>query len=110
MLLIRSLIQGRFEFPEIPQNLPGLLAVSLTTSGAAKGITSVRSPKGAAAIQPGLSDFITVGGVVSAERFQFFVRTVVGVLSFLFTHHRAQPGGVSRGAKHPHRAFSTSWE
>jgi hypothetical protein len=84
MLLVRSLIQGRFDFPAVPENLPGLLAVSLTTSGTAKGISSVRGPKGAGAIQPCLSDFITFGGVVSAERFQFFVWTVLGVLSFLF--------------------------
>ena len=84
LLLTRSLIQGRFEFAAVPENLPGLLLVSGSTSAIAKGITSVRGPKGAGEIQPSMSDFITVGGVVSAERFQFFVWTVLGVLAFIF--------------------------
>jgi len=84
MLLTRSLIQGKFEFADVPENLPGLLLVSGSTSVIAKGITSLRGPKGAGDIQPSLSDFITVGGVVSAERFQFFVWTVLGVLAFVF--------------------------
>ncbi len=84
MLLVRSLIQGHFDFPDIPTNLPGLLLISGSTSVVAKGITTVRGPKGAGSIQPSLADFVTVGGVVSIERFQFFVWTVLGIFSFLF--------------------------
>ena len=39
---------------------------------------------GAGEIQPSLSDLITVGGVVSPERFQFLVWTILGIVSFIF--------------------------
>jgi hypothetical protein len=84
MLLVRALIQGHFDLPDLPTNLPGLLLISSSTSVVAKGITTVRGPKGAGGIQPSLADFVTVGGVVSIERFQFFVWTVLGIFSFLF--------------------------
>jgi hypothetical protein len=84
MLLVRSLIQGSFEFPEIPTNLPGVLLISGSTSIVAKGISTMRGPTGSGSIQPSLADFVTVGGIVSVERFQFLVWTILGVFSFLF--------------------------
>jgi hypothetical protein len=37
----------------------------------AQGITVAKGAKGAGPIQPGLADFVTTGGLVTAERFQF---------------------------------------
>jgi len=84
LLIARSLVQGRFEFADVPENLPALLLGSVATTAIAKGITAARGANGAGDVQPSLSDFITAGGVVSAERFQFFVWTVLGVLAFVF--------------------------
>lgn len=84
LTLSRSLIQGQFELAEIPDGLPGIIAASAGTSILATGITNARGPKGAGAVHPALSDFITTGGVVAPERFQFLIWTLVGVTSFVF--------------------------
>ncbi|WP_437829948.1 hypothetical protein [Sorangium sp. So ce1153] len=79
----RSLVQGNLDLAPIPDRLPGIVMISSATSVLAIGITNVRGPKGAGDIKPSLSDFITVGGLVAAERVQFLVWTLVGVTSFL---------------------------
>jgi hypothetical protein len=82
--MARSLIQWNFEFAPIPDGLPGILMVSVSTTAVAAGVNAARGPKGAGWLKPRLADLITAGGVVSAERFQFFVWTLLGVASFLF--------------------------
>jgi hypothetical protein len=84
LLLARSLLRGHFDFAPVPENLPSLLLLSASTTAVAGGITAAKGPKGAGGVQPSLSDFITVGGVVSVERFQFFVWTILGVIAFPF--------------------------
>src|SRR5437899_1802702 len=89
-----SLIQGVFEFADIPKNLPGILLVSGSTTALALGITNSRGPKGSGPIEPSFADFITTGGVVAPERFQFFVWTILGVIAFLFLLLIRDPGDV----------------
>jgi hypothetical protein len=84
LALVESLVQGKAVFPEIPENLPGIILVSAATSVLATGITAARGPKGAGDIHPSLGDFVSAGGVVVAERFQFFVWTLLGAVTFLF--------------------------
>ncbi len=60
-----------------------LLGLSVGTSVVAGGITSSRGTKGAGPESPGAADFISSGGVVMPERFQFFVWTLVGVIGFV---------------------------
>src|SRR5262249_13416156 len=84
LTLVRSLIQGVFQFAPIPEGLPGLLGISAGTTAVAAGLNSVRGPKGAGDEQPKWSDLITTGGVVVPERFQFLVWTMLGALAFLF--------------------------
>ena len=84
LAISRSLIQGRFELVDIPSNLPGIILVSSATTVLATGVSEVKGPKGAGDVQPSLSDFISAGGLVTAERFQFFVWTLLGVAGFLF--------------------------
>ena len=74
----RSLVQGRFEFADIPENLPGILLLTVSTSALAVGITNAKSSKGAGKLGPSLADFVTTGGLVAAERVQFLVWTLVG--------------------------------
>jgi hypothetical protein len=94
LTIARSLIQGVFEFAPLPSGLPSLLLVSATTKVLAQGITSLRGPKGAGDIHPSFADFVTTGGIVSAERTQFFVWTLIGGLGFLFLVLARDPGNV----------------
>ncbi len=83
LFLCRMLIQGKFEIPPVPDGLPGMLAISAGTAVVAAGATVARGSKGAGDIYPSAADFITTGGMVVGERFQFFVWTLVGAFGFL---------------------------
>jgi hypothetical protein len=54
-----------------------------------------RGAKGAGPIQPSVADFVATGGLVAAERFQFFIWTLVGVFTFLFLVVFSDPANVS---------------
>jgi len=82
VLLCRTLIQWHFHFPLIPNGWPTLLGVSVATTVAAVGITANRGSKGAGPLEPSFADFISSGGMVTRDRFQFFVWTLVGFLDF----------------------------
>jgi hypothetical protein len=84
LTIARSLVQGVFQFAPVPQNLPGIILVSGATTAVAASIISAKGPKGAGQIQPSISDFITTGGVVVAERFQFLIWTLLGAAGFIF--------------------------
>jgi hypothetical protein len=92
LTISRSMVQGSFEFAEIPENLPFLIATTVGTSIAAQGITVSKGPKGAGDVFPSFANLVTSGGMVVAERFQFFVWTVVGVAAFLFLIILRDPG------------------
>jgi hypothetical protein len=79
----KSMIQGSMAFPDIPAGLPGILLASAGTTVLAAGITSSKGNKGAGEVHPSLADFIATGGVVAAERLQFVVWTIVGVVTFV---------------------------
>jgi hypothetical protein len=91
LFLCRSLIQWETAFPPIPDNIAALFFVSAGTVVAAAGITSGKGPKGAGPIKPSPADFISTGGLVVGERFQFFVWTLVGCLGYLFIVIRNNP-------------------
>ena len=101
LTLAQSLVQGKFVFADIPKNLPGIIFISATTTAVAQAITVARGAKGAGPVQPGLADFVTTGGLVTAERFQFFIWTLVGVLTFLFLIVFSDPTNVSDLPKIP---------
>ena len=83
LYLCRNWVQWNFTFPPIPEGLPTLLGVSAGTTVVATGITAQHGSKGAGAVHPSMADFISTGGVVAGERFQFFIWTLVGCLGFL---------------------------
>lgn len=99
----RSLVQGKFEFADIPENLPGILLVTVSTSALAVGITNAKGPKGAGEPGPSLADFVTTGGVIAAERVQFFVWTLVGVGAFIFLTLSIEPGRIENLPAVPER-------
>ena len=69
--------------PDVPSSFSGILAISTGTTLAAAGATAARGSKGSGPITPSAADFITIGGQVVPERFQFFVWTLVACLGFL---------------------------
>jgi hypothetical protein len=99
----RSLVQGKIEFADIPENLPGILLVAVSTSAVAIGITSGKGSKGAGERNPSLADFVTTGGLVAAERVQFIVWTFVGVSAFLFLTLSTEPGRIENLPSVPER-------
>jgi hypothetical protein len=97
----KSLIQNSLTFPDIPTGLPGILLASAGTGVLAAGITSSKGGKGAGDVHPSLSDFITTGGVVAAERLQFVVWTIVGVVTFVRLVFLSDPATVDDLPKIP---------
>jgi hypothetical protein len=92
LLVCRSLVQGKFEFVDVPENLPGIIGISAFTGVAAIGITAAKGSKGAGETRPSIADFLTNGGVVSAERFQFLTWTLLGVAVLVFLTVSFDPG------------------
>lgn len=97
----RSLVQGRLEFVDVPEGLPAIILISASTTVIAQGITSAKGPKGAGPVHPSAADLISSGGIVAPERFQFFVWTIIGVLTFLFLVALQDPGTIKDLPKVP---------
>ena len=94
LTLAKSLMQDTVVFSDLPENLPGIIAISAGTGVLAPAITAIKGPKGAGQLNPSPADFITTGGLVVAERFQFFVWTILGALTFLFLIISSDPSGI----------------
>lgn len=99
----RSLVQSKIEFADIPENLPGILLVAVSTSAVAIGITSTKGSKGAGERSPSLADFVTTGGLVAAERVQFVIWTLIGVTAFVFLTLSTEPGRIENLPAVPER-------
>jgi hypothetical protein len=83
VFLCSWLVQWHFVLPDVPANFSAILGMSAGTTVAAAGATSARGSKGAGGLLPSAADFITTGGQVVPERFQFFVWTLVACFGFL---------------------------
>jgi len=101
LFLCRVLIQWNFQWPSIPDGLPLLLGISAGTTVLSHGITTSFGSKGSGAVHPSPADFISSGGMVVGERFQFFVWTLVGCLGFLFLLMRIDPATLTELPKVP---------
>jgi hypothetical protein len=84
LFISRVLIQHGI-WPDIPPNLPGVIAIAAGTSVSSQVITSARGSKGAGPLYPGFADFITSGGVVAPDRLQMLLWTLFGVGAFIVT-------------------------
>ena len=103
LTLSRALAQGKLDIMDIPENLPGIIAISAGTTVASMGIAATRGPKGAGPVHPSFSDLISTGGIVAPERFQFFLWTLVAIATFLFTVSNSDPSIISDLPKIPPR-------
>jgi hypothetical protein len=78
-----SFVQGRLEFVDVPDGLPGIVLISASTTVFALGISNAKGNKGSGQVDPSFADFFSAGGYVVPERLQFFVWTVLGVGVYL---------------------------
>jgi len=95
LFLCRVFIQWKFGLPPIPDGLPSLLGVSAGTTVAAAAITANRGSKGSGPLHPSWADFISTGGLVVGERFQFFVWTIIGCGGFLAVVLASDPASLT---------------
>jgi hypothetical protein len=58
--------------------------ISAATAATSQAMTGMKGSKGAGPIYPSMADFVSTGGIVVPERFQFFIWTIVGLATFLF--------------------------
>jgi hypothetical protein len=101
VFVCRLFVQWKFELPPVPEGLPTMMAVSLGTTVVAAGIGSKIGGKGAGPESPSLADFITSGGVVLPERFQFFLWTIVSSVGVLALILASDPVTVTELPKLP---------
>ena len=90
----RSFVQGMVTFSDIPDGLPGVLVVSVGTSVAVGGVSTIRGGKSAGPFSPSISDLWSVGGIIAPERFQFFLWTLVGAVGFLVYTVALDPASI----------------
>jgi hypothetical protein len=96
VFLCRTLVQWQFSLPDIPDNYPFLLAISAGTTAAAAGLNANRGGNGGGPVHPSAADFISNGGLVVADRFQFFVWTLIACLGFIALMVMQDPATVSK--------------
>ena len=94
LFLSRSFAQGKLEFIDIPDGLPGIVLISAATTVFAVGISNTKGSKGSGPINPEFSDFFSAGGYIVPERLQFFVWTLVGVIVYLIVVIFQNPGQI----------------
>ena len=96
VLFCRITIQGVVtEWPPFPGTLAGMFGLSLGAMVASSAVTETKGNKGAGAQQPSFADFFSSGGVVAADRFQFFLWTLVGFFGYLSLLWFSDPTSIS---------------
>ena len=62
LVLSRLFVQGA-EWPQVPDNLPGVIGIGIATAVGAQVATNIRGPKGSGTELPSLGDFVMSGGL-----------------------------------------------
>jgi hypothetical protein len=101
VFLCRWLVQWQFVLPDVPSSFSGILAISAGTTLAAAGATAARGSKGSGPVTPSAADFITSGGQVVPERFQFFVWTLVACFGFVALLVSQDPATIEKFPSFP---------
>jgi len=81
-------------WPDVPPNLPGVIAIAAGTTVSSVLVTASKGSKGAGPAQPGFADFITSGGVVAPDRVQMLLWTLFGVGAFIVTTLAQSPAEI----------------
>lgn len=94
-LFISRVFVQHGDWPDLPGNLPGIIAIAAGTSVSSQFITVSKGSKGSGTIYPGFADLITSGGVVAPDRVQMLLWTFFGVGAFIVSVVRLYPGTVN---------------
>jgi hypothetical protein len=81
-------------WPDVPPNLPGVIAIAAGTTVSSVLVTASKGSKGAGPARPGFADFITSGGVVAPDRVQMLLWTLFGVGAFIVTTLAQSPAEI----------------
>jgi hypothetical protein len=81
-------------WPDVPPNLPGVIAIAAGTTVTSVLVTASKGSKGAGPARPGFADFITSGGVVAPDRVQMLLWTLFGVGAFIVTTLAQSPAEI----------------
>ena len=93
LTISRRFIQDQ-PWPDVPGNLPGIIAIGAGTAVGAQVVSNLRGPKGAGQERPNVGDFVMSGGVAAADRVQMLVWTLLGVGLFIMTVLQHRPGEI----------------
>jgi hypothetical protein len=93
LVIGRMLVQGQ-PWPEVPDNLPAVIAIGTGTAIGSQIATAVNGPKGSGSEDPSLADLVTSGGIAVVDRVQMFVWTIFGVVAFCVAALRYGPGTI----------------
>lgn len=93
LVIGRMLVQGQ-PWPEVPDNLPAVIAIGTGTAVGSQIATAINGPKGSGGEEPSLADLVTSGGVAAVDRVQMFVWTLFGVAAFCVAALRYGPGTI----------------
>ena len=91
-LVISKLIVQGTGWPELPGNLPGIVAIGAGTAVGSQVATNIRGPKGSGTEKPSLGDLVMSGGVAAADRVQMLLWTLLGVGIFIVSVVQHRPG------------------
>lgn len=108
LVISRNWFQHFHGLPPIPSGLPGIVAIAAGSAVGSQVVTNVNGPKGAGQPTPSLSDFVTTGEVVAAERVQFLVWTLIGAFSFFAIVWVADPRNMTELPEVPWSLLSIS--
>lgn len=90
--LSKLLVQLAGDLPPVPGTLPGIVAIGAGTAVGSQLVSGMRGPKGGGDENPSLSDLITSGGVVAADRVQLLAWTLLTVVGYSIAVLRQDPG------------------
>ena len=96
LMTANLMIQWRFALPDLPDGLPLMLGISGGTTITAIGLNSHVGGKGSGPVSPTPADFIMTGGIVAAERLQYFIWTIIGIGGFLSLLLSADPSTLQK--------------
>ena len=107
LVLSRLFVQGG-DWPQVPENLPGIVGIGIGTAVGAQVATNIRGPKGSGSEHPSMGDFVMSGGVVAVDRVQMLVWTLVGVGIFVVAVAQNSPTEIDELATIPSTLLTLS--
>lgn len=94
LMAARILVQGEWNFINVPQSVVAVALISVSTSVLSSGVTSVNGGPGSGKFGPSGADLITSGGDVAPERVQQLLWTLLGAPMFVILAYHTDPAVI----------------